>query len=146
MKVFNLKSQIAVQNFDVWTAKMKAEKKRVKCEDLEPKSLSQNAYIHLLFSWVALNTGYTKEYVKQVLFKQFANKDIFVIEGVNEQNGEIYTYIRSWATVTKEEADISISRFIDYCKLNGDIAIPDRDNKADISYIQYEIFNNQKYV
>lgn len=145
MKIFNLKYEIAVQNFDLWTAKMKAEKKRVKVEDLEPKSLSQNAYIHLLFSWVALNTGYTKEYVKQVLFKQFANKDIFVIECVNEQNGEVYNYIRSWATVTKSEADIAISRFIDYCKVNGDISIPDKDNKADISYIQDEIFNNQKF-
>ena len=101
MKVFNLNSPIAVQNFKSWAIKMVAEKKRIKCENLEPKSLGQNAYIHLVFAWVALNTGYTKEYVKQVLFKQIVNPQIFVIECVNEKNGEMYNYIRSWATVTK---------------------------------------------
>jgi len=145
MKTFNLKSEIAVQNFDNWAAKMKAEKKRIKVEDLEPKSLSQNAYIHLLFEWVALNTGYRKEWVKQYLFKQIVNPQIFVIEFVNEQNGEICNFIRSWASVTKEEADISISRFIDHCTQNGDLQIPTQFNKADISYIQDEIFNNQKF-
>ena len=124
---------------------MVAEKKRIKCENLEPKSLGQNAYIHLVFAWVALNTGYTKEYVKQVLFKQIVNPQIFVIECVNEKNGEMYNYIRSWATVTKAEADIAISRFIDYCIEKGDLAIPQKDNKQDISYIQDEVNNNQKY-
>ena len=124
---------------------MVAEKKRIKCENLEPKSLGQNAYIHLVFAWVALNTGYTKEYVKQVLFKQIVNPQIFVIECVNEKNGEMYNYIRSWATVTKAEADLAISRFIDYCIEKGDLAIPQKDNKQDISYIQDEVNNNQKY-
>ena len=145
MKIFNLNSPIAVQNFKAWAIKMVAEKKRIKCEDLEPKSLGQNAYIHLVFAWVAINTGYTKEYVKQVLFKQIVNPQIFVIECVNEKNGEMYNYIRSWATVTKEEADIAISRFIDYCIKKGDLAIPQQDNKQDISYIQDEVNNNQKY-
>ena len=145
MKVFNLNSPIAVQNFKSWAIKMVAEKKRIKCEDLEPKSLGQNAYIHLVFAWVAINTGYTKEYVKQVLFKQIVNPQIFVIECVNEKNGEMYNYIRSWATVTKAEADIAISRFIDYCIEKGDLAIPQQDNKQDISYIQDEVNNNQKY-
>ena len=124
---------------------MVAEKKRIKCENLEPKSLGQNAYIHLVFAWVAINTGYTKEYVKEVLFKQIVNPQIFVIECVNEKNGEMYNYIRSWATVTKAEADIAISRFIDYCIEKGDLAIPQQDNKQDISYIQDEVNNNQKY-
>lgn len=144
MKIFNLQSEIAVRNFDKWVSSVKEKKKRVKVEDLEPKTLSQNAYIHLLFEWVALNTGYTKEWVKQVLFKQIINTQIFVIECVNEQNGEVYKFVRSWATVTKEEAEIAITRFIDHCKSEGDIDIPDINNKADISYIQDEIFNNQK--
>lgn len=146
MKIFNLNSDLAVQRFDLWTAKMKAEKKRVRVEDLEPKSLGQNAYIHLIFAYVALETGYTKEWVKQTLFKQVVNRQIFVIEKVNEQNGEIYTVVRSWATVTKDEATLSINRFIEYVKVEGGLDIPDPTNKQDISYIQQEVFNNQQYI
>ena len=144
--IFNLNSEIAVQNFKHWAIQAVAKKERIKVEKLKTKSLSQNAYIHLCFAWFGLQTGDTSAWVKEEIFKKIVNPTIFLVETPNRVTGEMRITWKSWADVTQEEANVAISRFLDYAIRDCKISMPLPDNKQDISYIQEEIMRNAEFL
>ena len=53
----------------------------VELAEKKPKrTIPQNAYLHLILGWFAIETGNTLDFVKQKYVKQHVNPDIFVIE------------------------------------------------------------------
>ena len=66
--------------------------KGVKIELTERKkkrTIQQNAYLHALIGYFAIETGNTMEWVKQKYFKLLCNKELFVREKEDEFLGHV---------------------------------------------------------
>ena len=123
-----------------------ANKDTIKLENIVPKTVNQNSYLHLCLAVFALESGSPIEWVKVEIFKKVCNMDIFYREFVNTQTGEIIGYLRSWADVTKHEAITAIARFIFYCVTECGLTMPDPKNKEQIAQIWADIEKNKNFL
>ena len=97
-------------------------KKGCKCVELidqSKRSLNQNAYLHVLIRILALETGVTETYAKQVYFKQLANPDLFIAEKTDEVSGVKVSYLRSTSELTAQEMSKAINSFRHWSEDNG---------------------------
>lgn len=94
------------------------------------RTIRQNAYVHLLFSWFGLHFGYTLEEVKQEIFKKQVNPDIFY----NGDKKGIVTIEqwRSTADLDTGEMTIAIERFRDF-SAKHDFPLPE---PKDLNWLQ----------
>lgn len=106
------------------------------------KSIKQNAYLHLILSWFALEYGETLEYIKQEMFKKIVNKDIFETEFVNKKTGEIRKDWRSVSELDSKEMTISIDRFRNYASKEAGIYLPEPTDLIYLQEIENQIKNN----
>lgn len=131
----------AVEKFKYFIANKKIFELKAK---RERRTISQNSYLHLLFSWFALETGYTSDEVKQELFKKIVNPNLFY-------EGEFGTLIkierwRSTATLNTKEMTLAIDRFRDYSSKEAGIYLPEPHDLALIQEMEIQVNNNQNYL
>lgn len=131
----------AVEKFKYFIANKKIFELKVK---RKRRTISQNSYLHLLFSWFALETGYTSDEVKQELFKKIVNPTLFY-------EGEFGTLIkierwRSTASLNTEEMTLAIDRFRDYSSKEAGIYLPEPSDLALIQEMEIQVNNNQNYL
>ena len=110
----------------------------------ERRTISQNGYLHLLFGWFALETGYTSDEVKQDIFKKIVNPNTFY-------EGEFGTLIkierwRSTAVLDTAEMTLCIERFRNYASKEAGIYLPEPSDLVIIRQIELEIENNKQYL
>lgn len=110
----------------------------------ERRSISQNSYLHLLFSWFALETGYTTDEVKQDIFKKIVNPNTFY-EGEFGKLIKIERW-RSTASLSTEEMTLCINRFRDYASKEAGIYLPEPTDLVMIRQLEIEVTNNQQYL
>jgi hypothetical protein len=113
-------------------------------EKRKKRTINQNAYLHLLFGWFALETGYTTEEVKQELFKKIVNPNTFY-EG---EFGNIITIERwrSTANLNTQEMTLCIDRFRDYASKEAGVYLPQPSDLAMLQEMEIQINNNQNYL
>ena len=143
--IYNPEKQIDVSRA-IERLKFFIENKRVfeLTEKRKKRTISQNAYLHLLFGWFALETGYTTEEVKQEIFKKIVNPNTFY-EG---EFGNIITIERwrSTANLNTQEMTICIDRFRDYSSKEAGIYLPQPSDLAMLQEMEIQISNNQNYL
>lgn len=83
------------------------------------RSIRQNDYLHVLVRILAIETGVTEEYSKQVYFKQFANPSLFIRVSEDKVSGTKIQYLRSSADLTTEEMSRAINTFRHWSEDNG---------------------------
>ena len=105
------------------------------------RSIPQNSYLHLLFSWFAYEYGETPGYVKQVIFKQIVNVDIFRSEYVNEKTGEVRQDWKSTADLNTKELSTAIDNFRDYSVKEAGIYLPEPSDMVAIQDMENELKN-----
>lgn len=110
----------------------------------ERRTISQNSYLHLLFSWFALETGYTTDEVKQDIFKKIVNPNTFY-EGEFGKLIKIERW-RSTASLNTEEMTLCINRFRDYASKEAGIYLPEPTGLVMIRQLEIEVTNNQQYL
>lgn len=110
----------------------------------ERRTISQNSYLHLLFSWFALETGYTTDEVKQDIFKKIVNPNTFY-EGEFGKIIKIERW-RSTASLNTEEMTLCINRFRDYASKEAGIYLPEPTDLVMIRQLEIEVTNNQQYL
>lgn len=110
----------------------------------ERRTISQNSYLHLLFSWFALETGYTTDEVKQDIFKKIVNPNTFY-EGEFGKLIKIERW-RSTASLNTEEMTLCINRFRDYASKEAGIYLPEPTDLVMIRQLEIEVTNNQQYL
>ena len=121
--------------------------KKVELKVKHPKkSVSHNAYAHLLFSWFSLEYGDTMEYVKQEIFKKLVNKDLFKTEYTNEKSGEIRIAWRSFTELDSGEATIAIDKFRTWSSIEAGIYLPEPNDLAFLEEIEKQVSNQSKYL
>ena len=113
-------------------------------EKRKRRSISQNSYLHLLFGWFALETGYTADEVKQDIFKKIVNPTTFY-EGEFGELIKIERW-RSTASLDTAEMTLCINRFRDYASKEAGIYLPEPTDLVLMQEIEIQINNNQNYL
>lgn len=142
--VFDLKDRIEAEKAKTRFEYLLSKEKTIEILDKrKTRSVSQNAYLHLLLSAFGLNFGYTLQEVKQYIFKEIVNPDIF---NDGEKHGIVS--LQSWRSSadlnTKEMSD-SVDRFLKYSAEHG-YRLPEPDDLVWINQIKNEVETNKKYL
>ncbi len=87
--------------------------------DESARTLNQNSYIHVLCRILAADIGVTEAYAKQVYFKEYANKDIFIKVTKDPLTNEMVKTIRSTCDLSIPEMRKAISNFRNWAQENG---------------------------
>lgn len=108
------------------------------------RSRNQNSYLHLLIGVVAMETGNTLDYCKEMYFKRLVNRDLFISTRVDRYAGEVEV-IRSSADLTKEEMSMAIDRFKRWGSENG-IYMPNPGDESLLREIAIEMGRQKAYI
>lgn len=108
------------------------------------RTKNQNNYLHLLIGVVAMDTGNTLAFTKDVYFKRLVNPDIFCVEKEDRIMGKVQV-LRSSADLTKEEMSIAIDRFKRWGAENG-IYMPNPGDESLLREIAIEMGRNKAYL
>lgn len=108
------------------------------------RSLSQNAYLHVILGFFASELGYTLEEVKQGIFKQICNKETFVRN--IEVCGKPIEYLRSSKDLDSQEMTTAIERFRNWSSLEAGIYLPSADEKHFITHMQKELRRYKQWI
>lgn len=116
----------------------------VELREITGRSKAQNRYLHLILGVVAMDTGNTLEYTKEIYFKRLVNPDIFVQESNDPFAGKVQT-VRSTAELSKETMSTAIDRFKRWAAENG-IYIPDPQDAERLKDIEMEMGRMKSYL
>ena len=142
----------ATKQFDIERARTRLEKlieNKSKFELTEKKpvrSVSQNAYLHLIIGWFAIEYGETIDYVKRMIFKKLVNPKIFIFERENKKTGEKRKELRSSADLDSAEMTTAIDRFRDYSSKEFGVYLPEAGEMDFLNEIKTQIENNKNYL
>lgn len=114
-------------------------------EKKQKRTLSQNAYLHLLLGYFASQTGNTLEWVKQQYYKKLCNPNIFIGEREDRFLGRV-KYVRSSADLRTDEMNMSIERFRNWAASEAGIYLPDPTSEAEIAAMQIEVERYKTYL
>lgn len=107
----------------------------VELVDESKRSLKQNGYVHILIRMLAIETGVTEAYAKEIYFKQYANINIFLKEVEDKVSGQKIQYLRSTKDLTVEEMSRAIFNFRRWAEEQG-FYLPDADidDKGNVTF------------
>ena len=109
----------------------------------QKRSNPQNRYLHLALAYFAHCYGCTLIESKEIYFKQYACRDIFLVE-TYDKNGNRVEYYRSSADLNTVEMSNAINNFVAYASCNG-IEIPLPDDEIGIRYCERQIEKTAVY-
>ena len=109
------------------------------------RSSNQNRFLHLLCGYLAMETGNTLDYVKEVFYKRTANKELFLREKEDEILGKV-EYLRSSADLSKEGMTLSIDRFRDWSSQTAGIYLPAANEQEFLASIEYELSKYKQWI
>ena len=109
------------------------------------RSNQSNRYLHLLLGYLAMETGNTLDYAKEIFYKRAANAEIFVREKEDELLGKT-EYLRSSAELTQEEFSLSVDRFRDWSSQVAGIYLPSPNEEQFLESIEYEMSRQQRWM
>lgn len=120
----------------------------IELKEITKRSLSQNNYLHLIISYLAMELGLTVEYVKQAYYKYESNYDLFYgsenhIDGITKKT---YSVSRSSSDLTKEEMTLSIERFRNFSSQICGIYLPEPNEEQFLNDIRIEIERQKQYL
>ena len=80
--------------------------------DESNRTPNQNSYIHVLCRILALETGVSEQYAKQIYFKQEANPDIYITVTKDPNTKKTVKFVKSSKEVNITDTAKAITRFI----------------------------------
>ena len=132
-------------------ARMRLEKlikdgKVFELTEKKPKrSLSQNAYLHVLLGYFASQTGNTLEWVKKEYYKKLVNPTTFIRTKEDRFMG-VVKYRRSSADLDTAEMTATIDRFRNWSAGEAGIYLPAPDEERLLQLAQIEIERNKEFI
>lgn len=132
-------------------ARMRLEKlikdgKVFELTEKKPKrSLSQNAYLHVLLGYFAAQTGNTLEWVKKEYYKKLVNPTTFIRTKEDRFMG-VVKYLRSSADLDTAEMTTTIDRFRNWSAGEAGIYLPAPDEERLLQLAQIEIERNKEFI
>lgn len=132
-------------------ARMRLEKlikdgKVFELTEKKPKrSLSQNAYLHVLLGYFAAQTGNTLEWVKKEYYKKLVNPTTFIRSKEDRFMG-VVKYLRSSSDLDTAEMTATIDRFRNWSAGEAGIYLPAPDEERLLQLAQIEIERNKEFI
>lgn len=111
----------------------------------ERRTIPQNAYLHLILGWFAIETGNTLDFVKKEYFKRYINPNIFVVEIEDKYLGKLKV-LRSSRDLTSAEMTTAIERFRNWASAEAGVYLPSPDEKSLLQYIEKESSRYKDYL
>lgn len=145
--LYNLNNPLQREQFKARSA-MLAEKSASIVELTEKKprrSNQQNAYLHVLLGYFALETGNTLEWVKQQYFKKLVNGEIFIREQDDKYLGRIKV-LRSSAELDSAEMTTAIDRFRVWASNEAGIYLPEPHEDELLALMEVEISRQKQFL
>lgn len=87
--------------------------------DESGRTLNQNSYLHVLIRIMALETGVSESYAKQVYFKIMSNPDLFISEETDNLTGAKVQRLKSTSELKKDDTTKAINNFRHWAENNG---------------------------
>lgn len=109
------------------------------------RTLSQNAYLHLILGWFAIETGNRIDFVKEKYFKMLVNSEIFARYAEDKYLGEVKV-LRSSKELTTAEMTTAIDRFRNWSSAEAGIYLPSPNEKAFLDAIDTEINRHREHL
>ena len=109
------------------------------------RTIPQNAYLHLILGWFAIETGNRLEFVKQEYFKRHINPDLFVRGKDDEFMGKIQV-LRSSRDLDSAEMTTAIDRFRAWSRQEAGIYLPSPDEQAFLQEVEKEMYRNKEFL
>ena len=141
--IYRTKNKIEAQNAIERLNFLISKGKKVEIKDKKAtRSLSLNAYQHVLFAYYGLHTGYTRDEVKQDIFKRYICRDIFVYL----KNG--IEVCKSTADLDNKVASLALNRFIDRALIDLGLKLPQPHEKEFVAWCKEETerYSNARYL
>lgn len=111
----------------------------------ERRTIPQNAYLHLILGWFAMETGNTLAFVKQEYFKRHINPNLFVIDKIDPYLGHVQA-LRSSRDLDTAEMTTAIDRFRNWSSQEAGIYLPSPDEQAFLREIEIEMYRQKEYL
>lgn len=143
---YNLKNAFELEKFRDKVVELQNKCAMVEMKEKKIRSLSQNAYLHTMLSYFALQFGYSLEETKVHFYKLVVNKDIFVRTGADKITGELYTYLRSSSELSKDEMSESIENFRYWMKEEAGLNFPSSEEYIALLHIEHDIEQTKGYL
>ena len=121
--VYNLSNPLHLQQFKTRCESLANKACIVELTEKRSRSLSQNAYLHVILNGFALQYGEPPKYCKHYFFKILVNPRIFIREKDDKFLGRIKV-CRSSADLTTEEMTEAIERFRNWASKEVEIYLP----------------------
>ena len=121
---------------------LKNQRTNISLVDESNRTTNQNRYLHILCRILAVETGTTESYAKQVYFKELANEDIFVQTTKDPLSNKLIKIIRSSRDITLNEMRRAISNFIRWAAEQG-YALPEA-NINDAGELKFKSEDDKK--
>ena len=145
--LYNLNNLLQKEQFKARTA-MLLEKSNGIVELTEKKarrSNQQNAYLHVILGYFAMETGNTLEWVKQQYFKKLVNAEIFIREQDDKYLGRLKV-LRSSADLDSAEMTTAIDRFRNWASSEAGIYLPSPNEEEMLSLMEVELSRYKEYL
>lgn len=145
--LYNLSNPLQREQFKARSA-MLLEKSNgiVELTEKKPRrSNQQNAYLHVILGYFAMETGNTLEWVKQQYFKKMVNADIFIREQEDKWLGRMKV-LRSSADLDSAEMTTAIDRFRNWSSSEAGIYLPSANEEDMLSLMEIEISRYKQYL
>lgn len=145
--LYNLSNPLQREQFKARSA-MLLEKSNgiVELTEKKPRrSNQQNAYLHVILGYFAMETGNTLEWVKQQYFKKLVNADIFIREQEDKWLGRMKV-LRSSADLDSAEMTTAIDRFRNWSSSEAGIYLPSANEEDMLSLMEIEISRYKQYL
>jgi hypothetical protein len=144
---YDFKNEIEVQQGKEYVNWAIENKKRVEITiKRDKRTRPQNNYFHLLLGYFALHVGETLEYVKQKIFKEQINPDIFVYERINPVTGAKRKDLRSSKDLDTKELSTAIERFRNFSSKEVGYYLPNANEKGFLDHIENEIERHKNWL
>lgn len=104
-----------------------------------------NAYLHVILSYFASQTGNTLEWVKREYYKILVNPSTFILERDDPWLGRV-KYLRSSVDLDTDEMTLTIDRFRNWSASEAGIYLPSPDENRLLELAEMEIERNNEYL
>ena len=142
--IYDLSKEIDKERLATRVKALTAKGAIVEFTEKAVRSNSQNRYLHALLGALAIDTGETLEYVKEMYFKRLANRELFISTRVDKYCGTVEE-VRSSADLSVEEMSVAIDRLKRWAAQEG-FYLPEPGDEERILDIEREILRMKRYI
>ena len=126
---YNLKNEIESEQFNEKVKYLLNKQKHVELKEIRKKrSLNQNAYLHLIFTFIGSEIGYTMEETKHIFKLKYLSY---------EKNN--YKFAGHTSKLNTKEMTIFIEQIRNYSSIELGIYVPSPDEKNKLDWLQEQM-------